>query len=31
MVESSFKTTEEHFESMHVKLVDSSLKMPFKM
>jgi len=32
MIESSFfETTQESFEPMHVRLVDSSLKMAFEM
>jgi len=31
MVESSFETTQKPFESMHVKLVDSGLKISFEM
>jgi len=31
MIESSFETTQECFEPMHVKLVYSGLKMAFEM
>jgi len=31
MIESSFETTQECSEPMHVKLVDSSLEMAFEM
>jgi len=31
MIESSFETTQERFEPLHVKLADSSLRMAFEM